>query len=85
MVMTGKSHFNYDIIAPQHAVFFRFSRLFIVSDQEVYIFEVTETNFSQTYNEGGLWHSDANNFPRRHFFTLEALVSRFKNPEESLR
>ena len=42
-----------------------------------------ETNYSQTYNEGGLWHSDTNNLPQRHFFTIEALISRTKKPEEN--
>jgi len=77
-----KCRFNCDIIAPQQQVLSIFSRLYIVSDQQVYIFEVTEQNFTQTVISNsdkipvivmfmGVWSE--------HCFKLDAILSDFAN------
>jgi len=43
-----------------------------------------DNKFSQHYNAKGLWYHDWNNKRRSYFFNADALVSKFKDPEELL-
>ena len=41
-----------------------------------------QNRFSQHYNDDGLWFHDFNNDSRRYFFTMDALLTKFRYPKE---